>query len=114
MGHLGNCPQKKNDRQSPQGIMIIEEQRNLKTIKKMNKGKKLGQLASCFLKLLEHGLMWYDVESICNVYMKQHPIKMGIQGGLNTMNHDLTTFFNCHPKLIWWQVRNKHNTKLQV
>jgi hypothetical protein len=57
MGHLGKCPQKKNDRQSLQGIMIIEEQRNLKTIKKMNKGKKLGQLASCFLKLLEHGLM---------------------------------------------------------
>jgi hypothetical protein len=57
MGHLGKCPQKKNDRQSPQGIMIIEEQRNLKTIKQMNKGKKLGQLASCFLKLLEHGLM---------------------------------------------------------
>jgi hypothetical protein len=77
--------------------MIIEEQKNLKAIKKMNKEKKLGQLIFCFLKLLENDLMRYGVESICNVYLKQHPIKMGIRSGLNTMDHGLTTSFNRHP-----------------
>jgi hypothetical protein len=67
----------------------------------MNKGKKFGQLTFRFLKLLEDDLMQYGVENICNVYLEQHPIKMGILSGLNTMHHDFTTSFNHHPELIW-------------
>jgi hypothetical protein len=37
--------------------MMIQEQRNLKAIKRINKREKLGQLASQYLKLLEYGLM---------------------------------------------------------
>ncbi len=36
---------------------MIEKQRNLSDIKRMNKGKKLGQLASHCPKLLGDGLM---------------------------------------------------------
>jgi len=36
--------------------MMIKKQRNLKAIKKANKGENLGQLATCYLKLLENGL----------------------------------------------------------
>ncbi len=63
----------------------------------MNKGEKLGQLTSCYLKLLKDGLTQVGVENICNVYPKHHPIKMGIQIGLKTMDHNLTTSSNCHP-----------------
>jgi hypothetical protein len=27
---------------------------------------------------------------------------MGFQNALNTTDHDFTTSFNHHPKLIWW------------
>ncbi len=37
--------------------MMTQEQRNLKVVKRMNKGEKLGQVASHYLKLLEYGLM---------------------------------------------------------
>jgi hypothetical protein len=56
----------KNDKQNPYERMMIEEQRNLNTIKKMNKGEKLGHLISLCPKLLKDGLM-QDVESVCNV-----------------------------------------------
>jgi hypothetical protein len=39
---------------------------------------------------------------------------MGIQNGPNTMDHNLATFFNYHPKLIWWLVKNKYIMKLQT
>jgi hypothetical protein len=41
---------------TPKGKMMIQEQKNLKAIKRMNKGEKLGQLASCCLKFLKDGL----------------------------------------------------------
>ncbi len=80
---------------------MTKKKRNLKIKKIINKRKKLKQLTSCCLKFLEDGLTQDGVESICNVYLKQHPIKMGIQSGPNTMDHGLTTFFYRHPKLIW-------------
>ncbi len=94
--------------------MMIKEQRNLKTIKRMNKGKKLEQLDSLRLKVFEDKLMRDDVENVYNTYFKQHPIRMGIQNGPNTMDHNLATFFNYHPKLIWWLVKNKYIMKLQT
>ncbi len=75
---------------------MIEKQRNLNAIKKMKKREKLRQLASHCPKLLEDGFMQNGVESIYNVYLKHHPIKMGIQSGLNTMDHGVTTSFNHH------------------
>jgi len=39
---------------------------------------------------------------------------MGIQSGLNTMDHGLTTSSNHHPKLIWGQMKNKQIMKLQA
>jgi len=49
MGHLGKCPQKKNDRQSPQGIMIIE-QRNFKAIKTNEQREKVGATSFSFFE----------------------------------------------------------------
>jgi hypothetical protein len=83
---------------------MIEVQKNLKAIKRMNKGKKLGQLPppppSC-LKFLKNGFTQNGIESICNVNLKQHPIMMGIQSGPNTMDHNITIFYNHHHELIW-------------
>jgi hypothetical protein len=56
----------KNDKQNPYERMMIEEQRTLNAIKRMNKGEKLGPLTSLCPKLLKNGLM-QDVESVCNV-----------------------------------------------
>jgi len=81
--------------------MMIKIQRNLKAIKKMNKREKLGQLASHCLKFFENDLAQDGVESICNIYLKHHPIMTGIQNGPNTMDHGLTNSFNRHFKLIW-------------
>ncbi len=67
-----------------------------------------------YLKLLEDGLTRNGVENVCNVDLKHHPIKMGIQSGLNTMDHKLTTISNHHPELIWWQIRNKCIMKLHA
>jgi hypothetical protein len=81
---------------------MTKKQRNLKAKKIINKRKKLEQLTSCCLKFLEDGFTQDDVERICNVYLKHHLIKMGIQSGPNTMDHGLTTFFYRHSELIWW------------
>jgi hypothetical protein len=80
--------------------MMIEEQKNLKTIKRMNQKKKLEQLASLCLKLLENRLMQDGVENVYNIYLKHHPIRMGIQNDPNTMDHNFTTSFNYHLQLI--------------
>jgi len=77
--------------------MMTEVQRNLKAIKITNKGGKLGQLPPCSPKFMENGLTQNDVKSICNVNLKHHPIKMGIQSGFNTMDHGLTTFLTATP-----------------
>jgi hypothetical protein len=37
------------------------------------------------LKFLKDGITQDGVENICNVYLKHHPIKMGIQSGPKTM-----------------------------
>jgi hypothetical protein len=66
----------------------------------MSKGKKLKQLVPHCLKFLKDRNMQNGVESICNIYLEHHLIKMGIQNGPNTMDHGLTTSFNHHPKLI--------------
>jgi hypothetical protein len=49
--------EKKNGRQNFQGKLMIEEQRNLKAIKKTNKREKLKQLASFCPKFLKDDLM---------------------------------------------------------
>jgi hypothetical protein len=73
--------------------MMTKKQKNLNVIKWMNKEEKLKELVFYCSKLLEDGLTWNGVESIYNVYLKHHPIRMGIQIGLNTMDHNLPTFF---------------------
>jgi hypothetical protein len=80
--------------------MMIEEQKNLKAIKKINKRKKLTQLVFHHPKFLKNGLTQDGVESIYNIYLKHRLIKMGFQNALNTTDHDFTTSFNHHPKLI--------------
>ncbi len=72
---------------------MTEEQKNLNVIKWTNKREKLRELVFYYLKFLEDGLTWNGVENIYNVYLKHHPIRMGIQSGPNTMDHGLTTFF---------------------
>jgi hypothetical protein len=79
--------------------MMIEEQRNLKTIKGMNKREKLEQLASLCLKFLENKLMQDGVENVYNIYLTS-PIKMGIQNGPNIIDHSFTNFFNYQLELI--------------
>jgi hypothetical protein len=101
----------KNDKQSLEGKMITEEQRNQKTIKIMNKREILGQLTSYCPNFLEDGLMWDGVESIYKVYLKHHLFSMGIQSGSNIMDRGPTTFFNHHPKLIWWTSKKQIDTK---
>jgi hypothetical protein len=65
------------------------------------KREKLKQLGSYYLKFLKDGITLYGVQNICNVYLKHHSIKMGIQNCSNTMNNDFITFSNYQPELIW-------------
>ncbi len=58
---------------------MTEKQKNLKAIKKKKKEIKLGCLTSCYSKFLEDGLVPYGVESVCNVYLKHHPMKMAFK-----------------------------------
>jgi hypothetical protein len=83
-----------------------------KSHKKIEQKEKLWQLAPCCPKLLEDGLTQDGAENVCNVYLQHHPIRMGLQSSLNNMEHNLTTSFNHHPKLIWWQMKNKRIKKL--
>jgi hypothetical protein len=76
---------------------MTEVQRNLKAIKITNKREKLRQLPLFSPKFVKNGLMQNSVESICNVNLKHHPIKMGIQNGYNTMDHGVTTFLTATP-----------------
>ncbi len=82
---------------------MIKIQRNLKATKSLNKKKKLRHLVSHCLKLSEDDqvLTQDGVESIYNVYLKHHPIKMNIQNGPNTMDHNLTTSFNHRFEPMW-------------
>jgi hypothetical protein len=45
---------------------------------KMNKRYELKQLATYNMQLLEYNLMGNNVESICNVYLQHHLIKVNI------------------------------------
>jgi len=110
---LAGAYRKKNDKQNPWRRMMIEVQRNMKAIKRTNKRKSCYNWPPCCSKFLEDGLTWNSVESIYNVYMEHHPIKMGIQSGPNTMEHNFITSSNHNLELIWWQMKNKHITKLQ-
>jgi hypothetical protein len=56
--------------------MMIKKEKNLKAIKRTIKGGKLEQPVSPYPKLLGYGLMQNDVESVCNVYLKQHLIRI--------------------------------------
>jgi hypothetical protein len=67
----------------------------------MNKGEKLGQLASRYSKLLEIDFTQNGVKSVYNVHLKHHPIRTGIQNGSDTMYHDFITSSSDHLKLIW-------------
>jgi hypothetical protein len=58
--------------------MMTKKQGNLKAIKKMKKKEKLGQLVSNCLKFIKNDLTQYGVESVCNIYLKHHPVMMGI------------------------------------
>jgi hypothetical protein len=80
---------------------MTREHRNLKGIKETNKGGKLRQLAIFHSMFLENGLMRDGVKNICCIHLKQHPIKVDIQNGLNTMDHCFTTTPNHHVKLMW-------------
>jgi hypothetical protein len=80
--------------------MMIEVQKNLNAIKRTNKRKKLLQLTP-LPKVPKRWFYRDGVESIHNVYIEHHPIKMGIQNGPNTMDHDLATFFHHNLKLMW-------------
>lgn len=75
---------------------------NLKAIKRTNKGEKLGQLASHYLKLLKNGFTWNGVENLYNIYLKHHLIRMDIQNDPNNMDHGFTTSYDCHLELKWW------------
>jgi hypothetical protein len=83
----------------------------LKAIKRTNKREKLGQLTSFCPKFLKDDLIWFSVENICDVYLKHYPIRMGIQNGLDIMDHNFITFSNCHSNLIWWQWEAKPSQK---
>lgn len=89
--------------------MMIEVQRNHK---KNKQRKSYDNYPPHCPKFLENGITQDDVKNVCNVNLKHHLIGLGIQSGLNTMDHNLTTSFNHHPKLIWCQMRNKHIMKL--
>lgn len=54
---LTSAQKRKINRQSPQRIMMIKKERNLKAIKRANKGENLRQFAFCYSKLLENGLV---------------------------------------------------------
>jgi hypothetical protein len=82
--------------------MMTKIQKNSKAIKRTNKGKKLWRLVPHCLKLLKNGLAWNGVETVHNVYLEYHLIKMGIQSDMNTKDHGLITSYNFQPKLIWW------------
>jgi hypothetical protein len=81
--------------------MMIKVEKNPKANKTTNKRKKMEQLTPRCLKLLENDLMQDGVESVCNVYLEHHAIKMGIQIGSINMDCSFTTSFNHHPELIW-------------
>ncbi len=46
--------------------------------KKNEQRQKVGTTTPHYLKLLEDGIMQDGVESVCNVNLKHHPIKMDI------------------------------------
>jgi hypothetical protein len=52
-------------------------------IKRPNKRKKLRQLASYHVKLLEDGFPRDGVEHFCDVHLQHHPIEMRIESNKN-------------------------------
>jgi len=114
-GHHVVCPQtkewstkplKKNDDWStkdPKGHTTIT-----------NKGEKLRQLPPYSPKFMENGLTQDSVESIYNVNLKQHPIKMGIQNGSNTMDYSLTTFLTTTPNWYGTNEKQMHHETIDI
>lgn len=86
---------------TPKGKLMTRKQNNLKAIKSMNKRKKLGQLASYYSKLLKMVLREMVLKTLAMSTQNTTQSKMGIQNGLKTVDHNLTTSFNCHLESIW-------------
>jgi hypothetical protein len=49
--------------------MMVEKKGTLLSIKILNKGKILIQLASYYVKFLNNGFLKIDVENICNIHL---------------------------------------------
>ncbi len=58
--------------------MVIKEKWELKNVKIMNETYELKQMPTYDTQLLEYNLMGNNVESICNVYLQHHLIKVNI------------------------------------
>jgi hypothetical protein len=79
ISHLIKCPQKKKWKTKSLKNNDDWKTKELKGHKKTNKEKKLGCLISYYSKFLEDGLVPHGVESVCNVYLKHHPMKMAFK-----------------------------------
>jgi len=64
------------------------------------------------LKVPKNDFTQDGVESVCNVNLKHHPIRMDTQSGPNTIDHNITISYIHHPELIWRQMKSKCITKL--
>jgi hypothetical protein len=56
----------------------MKEKKELGSIKGTNGRYEMKQLPTCNMQLLKYNLTGNNVESICNVYLQHHPIKVNI------------------------------------
>jgi len=57
---------------------MIKKKIKLKAIKKNKQKRKVETTNLSLLKVFKNGFTWNGVENIYNVYLKHHPIRMGI------------------------------------
>jgi hypothetical protein len=67
-----------NNKQLALRGVVIKEKWELKNLKIMNETYELRQMPTYDTQLLEYNLMGNNVESICNVYLQHHLIKVNI------------------------------------
>jgi hypothetical protein len=67
-----------NNKQLTLKGVVIKEKWELRSIKGTNKTYELKQLPTYDTQHLEYNLMGNNVESICNVYLQHHLIKVNI------------------------------------
>jgi len=82
-------------------IIVTIKQGRFKCIKCMNKGDKLYDVPTFYMKFLKYDLFWHWIKGICHVQLENNLVGLKVQGAFDAMDYNFTSTLGCYSKLVW-------------